>query len=331
MYRIHKTIPYRDFRDQVGDATFHINTAYVGMEWIARGFDKPSDLEFSWQRPRDPKQEVDQARGMIHAAMLTRITDALDAYLAGIADEEWLDISDHQRNVLRKSITKPGTVAYSVVDRIQELQIDFGIDGKLCLGLVAALVAWRNQAVHASRATSAEVRVDDGHVKFLCNNATILSSLYGGFNPSMMFGHMQKKALPKRKEIVSLAAAAQNLVREIDWKIIRRTIPHTQALEARAKTLIITGIEKESDKAFNVLWSKNSAARKRKMLDILKQNGFSDSQEAGKLYTSRRLQILRKAGLEVPEIEIFSLPQDFLEHVASLSREHALADLRERD
>lgn len=321
MFAIAKTRPYRAFRNDVGSATVNINTAYIGMELIARGGGKPDDLKIAWTRPKNPQQEVDQARSMIHAAMLARVMDSVDAYLFGLANEEWLSIAPAQRNILRKAVTKPGGIAYSIVDRIAELNVDLSFDGHLCLALTACLVAWRNQAIHISRLDSGEIRLDDNHQGVLKKNKTILATLYGGFDPEEMLRHMRERGLPRRKEIVSLVAATQNLVREIDWRIIQRTVPDQQALKRRALVAIRDSLQNESAKAFNVLWSKSSKARLRKMVDILRQHGFSAIAGTSMPYMNRRLEILRNAGIEVSPVEVNLLPQDFLEEVAALSHE----------
>jgi hypothetical protein len=44
MYFITRTGPFRAFQRRVGNTTFHINSAYVGLEWIARGKGKPDGL-----------------------------------------------------------------------------------------------------------------------------------------------------------------------------------------------------------------------------------------------------------------------------------------------
>ncbi|MBU8874291.1 hypothetical protein KQ910_10985 [Reyranella sp. MMS21-HV4-11] len=328
MYTIDKTRPYRDFRDQVGNTTSYINAAYVGMEWIALGSGKPPGLKIAWSVPKNPRQEIDQARGVIHSAMLTRVTDALDTYLVALASETWLTMPDSTRDVLRKSVTKPGGVAYSIVERILELGIKLNEDGQLSLALAATLVAWRNQVVHSGRVTNDELRLDRNFVESLSENASLLSSLYGGLDPLLLINHLRRKDFPKRKEIVSLVAATQNLVREIDWRLIRRTIPTQIALEIRAKQAIGSTLSEESDKALVILWNRNSEARLRKLHDILRRNGFSTSSSAHKLYTPKREQALQSVGIETEEPPVHSLSLDFLTKLASLSYDDAQAELQ---
>jgi hypothetical protein len=108
MLTIKRTLVFRNFQRRLGNCTFHINSTYVGLEWIARGHGKPKDFEINWDAPKKSRESVDQARQLIHSAMLGHVYDALDSYLRLVADIPWARLSNGQRNVLRKSVTRSG-------------------------------------------------------------------------------------------------------------------------------------------------------------------------------------------------------------------------------
>jgi hypothetical protein len=199
MLTITRTLVFRDFQRRLGNCTFHINSAYIGLEWIARGRGKPEDFEINWDAPKKPRESVDQARQLIHSAMLGHVYDALDSYLRLIADIPWSYLSIDQRNVLRKSITRPGGSAYSIADRFTEMHFHLDIDVKgedynnaeIDLELLKVLVAWRNQNVHDGLNTSGELRLPDGCEEKLLNAKDKLAARYGDLDPIILLAHMR--------------------------------------------------------------------------------------------------------------------------------------------
>jgi hypothetical protein len=184
MYFIARTGPFRAFQRRVGNATFHINSAYIGLEWIARGKGKPDGLDINWTAPEYPRQAVDQARSLLHSAMLSRVFDELDSYLRALADEPWLVLTPDQRDILRRAFAKPGGGAYTLTERFLELRLDLDANAAVDLAMVATLVTWRNQTIHVRPADlSGRLRLDRLVEEQLTKEKVMLGKRYGGLDP----------------------------------------------------------------------------------------------------------------------------------------------------
>jgi hypothetical protein len=228
MYRLRRTEPFRAFQKSVGNATFHLNSSYVGLEWIARGYGKPEDLEIAWTPPKEPKHSVNQSRSFLHAAALSHVADALDTYLRDIADEKYLALTEGQGEVLRKSKTGKGGHEYSVPERFSILGLELSAESNADLAMVAALAAWRNRSTHSrrDRRLSLEKDFEEG----LRAAKTLLATRYGDLDSAAMLQHMHAREAPKRKEIVALVSVAQNFVRVVDEALLRAALPDEAAI-----------------------------------------------------------------------------------------------------
>ena len=91
--------------------------------------------------------------------------------------------------------------------------------------LVAILVFWRNQLVHEERSANAlRARVDTDLKGKLRAAGPELRGRYGDFEVEMLLEHFERNKAPSRKDMVALASAAQNYVREVDNALLRGTI-----------------------------------------------------------------------------------------------------------
>ncbi|MBR0818735.1 hypothetical protein [Bradyrhizobium liaoningense] len=275
MFTLSRTPTFRDFQRRLGNCTFHINAAYVGLEWIARGQGKPDDLRINWDVPKKPREAVDQARQLIHSAMLGHVHDALDSYLRQVADVPWTHLSSNQRDILRKSITRPGKGAYSIADRFTELKLELTDKAQLVdFELMRVLVAWRNQHVHEGLNEAGEFRLPDGAENVLIAEKEMLAKRYGGFDPGILFGHFVQRAAPKRKEIIALVSASQNYVRAADGVLLQRSITRKEDLESIARTTIKEALCRSTYAEIKKLWGKDTTARMRRLKAILEAGGF---------------------------------------------------------
>jgi hypothetical protein len=310
MLTIIRTSVFRDFQRRLGNCTFHINSAYVGLEWIARGQGKPEDFEINWDAPKRPRESVDQARQLIHSAMLGHVHDALDSYLRLVADISWSCLSENQRDVLRKSITRPGNVAYSIADRFG--QMHFSTEGnksdeEIDQELLKVLVAWRNQTVHDGLANSGEPRLPEGCEEKLLKASENVAARYGGLDPAVLFAHMRGRAAPKRKEIIALVSACQNFVRAVDSALIRRSIVRSEDIQSIAFETIRGSLCKRTTSDLKRLWGKGEEARRRRIKAVLESGGFAAPED----------------GTKIPAPTIF-LPDNFVQDFARNPIQQAL-------
>ena len=298
MLSIIRSRPFRNFQRQIGNSTFYINTAYIGLEWVARGKGKPEGIEINWSPPNSPRQIVDQARSLLHSAMLGHASDALDTYLRSVGDDPWLKRSDHQRAILRKAVTKSNSHAYSVAERFSELGVTLDAEAKLDLAMVAALVAWRNQIIHVTLdGAGSKLRIDGDTEGCLKSGKLKLGRQYGNLDSEVMLRHMRERRAPKRKEIIALVSAAQNLTHTVDRMLLRSVLPGSDAVEEIAMAVIREALCKDKEIELRKLWGKNRQARGRRLRAVLEQGGFTTSSDS-----------------EAP-----SLPSNFLEKLADMS------------
>src|SRR6185312_16525748 len=64
---IRRTRAFRSFQRAVGDSTLLINSAYIGLELIARGGEKPPGLDINWSAPKNPRDVASKSRSLLHA------------------------------------------------------------------------------------------------------------------------------------------------------------------------------------------------------------------------------------------------------------------------
>lgn len=215
--------------------------------------------------------------------MLGHVYDALDSYLRLIADIPWARLSSAQRDVLRKSVTRPGGSAYSIADRFAEVRSasdhgDKSEDDKnaeVDLELLKVLVAWRNLTVHDGLNASGELRLPDGCAETLLNAQDSLAARYGDLDPTVLLAHLRQRAAPKRKEIVALVSACQNFVRAVDSALLRRSIFRNEDLQNIAFEKIREALCDKTTSDLKRLWGKGEAARIRRLKAILESGGFA--------------------------------------------------------
>jgi hypothetical protein len=271
------TPAFRRFLKRIGDLTFHINTAYVGLEWVARGNGLPDGLEINWNMPKGPRAAVDQSRQLLHTAMLAYAHDCLDAYLRALSQLDWLKLSDQQRDILRKAVTREGGSAYAIWERFCALDVELNSNCVVDLDMVRLLVAWRNLKVHEGFEDSSEARLGYEFESRLNAAEESLGNRYGGLRPADMIKQFKASGAPRRKEIVGLVSAAVNAIRFFDGAIVSRAVTGGRDLEEIAIAQISMALGPEPAKAgreIRRLWGKNEDARLRRFRAILEESGY---------------------------------------------------------
>jgi hypothetical protein len=213
---------------------------------------------------------------MLHAAMLGYVSDSLDSYLRLLAGVKWLPLSEQQRDILRKSVTRPNGSAYAIWERFANLGLDLTEDGKVDLNLARVLVAWRNMKMHEGLEDS-DNRLDSDVETTLIAAGENLSSRYGGLKPSDMFSQMHGNYAPRRKEIVGLVSACVNLTRLVDKTIVANAIKCESDLELIAFAEIsaaLGGKDGNVEGGLKKLWGKDEHARQRRIAFILEDAQF---------------------------------------------------------
>ena len=211
MIVIAATRPFARFLKRIGNSTFHINSAYIGLEWIARGKGKPEDLEINWPVPKDLVSAVAQSRQLLHTALLGYVFDSVDSYLRLIAGVSWLKLTDDERGILRKAVTRPGKGDYALWERLEvvlpssenpppEVRHEEIENAAVDLALVRVLSAWRNKKVHDGLLVDGEFRLDSVVQQQLIDASSNLSLRYGGLSAAEMLQKMEGHSSPRRKK-----------------------------------------------------------------------------------------------------------------------------------
>lgn len=291
MYGLSRTPSFTQFQKRVGNSTYCANTAYVGLELVARGADKPADLRVQWQKPQQPQQIANQTRSLIQSAILTFTFDALDEYLRSLATEDWLLLSDHQRKVLAKSITKKRGKAYSVLERVTHTGLDCSLTPNAAhYAMVGALAAWRNQLIHGGRVESSIAADDEDDSDFrsrltkkqqsdLLSFHDCLSEQYKTFDVGVMLGHLVAGKAPTRKDLVALVSSAQNLARAIDKQLLQSSMSTVEQVESFVKLRLRQALLSTDGDLLKKIWGKTTGVRLRKIRSVLEEAGFTSSSE----------------------------------------------------
>ena len=301
MLTLSRTRPFTKYLKRVGNSTFHINSSYIGLEWIARGKGKPDDMEISWSEPKNPKSSVDQSRMLLHAAVLGYVFDCTDSYLRLLANIGWLRLSDVQRNILRKSATRPGGKEYAIWERFELLGITLEREReeerKVDLAMVRVLAVWRNKVSHQGLEEEGEIRLDDAIKAQLLAAETYLAGRYGGLSAHAMFEQMSGDTSPRRKEITGLVSASVNLTRLVDEKLVANAIRSERDLESVAIAEIseaLSRTDRNLESVVRKLWGTNERARARRFTAILQEAGFKKGDASVGLPDDFALELAQK-------------------------------------
>ena len=219
---------------------------------------------------------------LLHAAMLGYVCDCTDSYLRLLANIGWLRLSDIQRNILRKSVTRSGGKEYAIWERFDSLEITLEKEReeeerKADLAMVRVLAAWRNKVSHQGLEEEGENRLDDTVKAQLLAAETNLAGRYGGLSIHEMFEQMSGDTSPRRKEITGLVSASVNLTRCVDEKLVANAIKSERDLESVAIAEISEALSKTDgslERVVRKLWGMNEGARARRFTAILQETGF---------------------------------------------------------
>lgn len=300
------TPPFRKLLKRIGNATFHINASYIGLEWIARGKGIPAGLDIHWPAPKDPRAAVDQSRQMLHTATLGYTVDCLDSYLRLVSRISWLKLSKSQRDILNKAVTRKNDVAYAVWERFSEVAVKPSDNSAVDLNMVRLLTAWRNQKSHEGLEESGDNRLEAEVESALISAESNLARRYGGLVPGDMIEQFKTQRAPRRKEIVGLVSASVNLARFIDQGLLATSIKDEGDLErvAMAELAAAFGKQDKAESEIRKLWGKTEAARTRRFKAMMEECGFTISDD------SRQVR----------------LPDDFKDRVSRLSISEAISN-----
>lgn len=273
MLGISRTRPFRQFQSATGNATFHINTVVVGLELVARGGQKPADLNINWDAPEHPRHSVDQAKQFVLLAVMVHVVDAIDVLLRDYADLEWLALEESTRDCLRRSVTKPGKGEYSIQERADILLDQLNVDERDARAFLALTVAWRNSLVHDGRTKRTLPKAPEEQ---LASRAEWFRERYAAIDVAKMLASYRAGRHPTLKEVTTMVAVCQGLARVIDANVIRRVAATADQLCAIVRMELKKSFSSQPARWKNV-WGRDTEAQKRTILNYLEERSITQS------------------------------------------------------
>lgn len=228
-----RSAPFRRLQGKIGSATYRLNTIFVGLEHISAGKGKlPGGIAVTWKAPESnevAKQVADQARQFACLGAIALAFDVVDQYLGDISSEPWIVLSDSVKQIATKAVTRPSSQggAYGLHERALLIANEFEIHEPLHIALLELLAKWRNSTLHGS---IRDAKLSDDSQKSLQDEVAIFKT-YSHLDIKLALKNFESKKTPVPKEITSLIASAQNLLRKLDEAAIKSAFPSTNSVE----------------------------------------------------------------------------------------------------
>ncbi len=184
--------------DDIGKASFYLNTIVVGLDAVEHGHKKPAALDIKWE-PADPKSAARMARHFAVEAFMVRASEALSAFIKAYA-------------VLPRfaSITAGWNKDTGLAEKVDNLGSDLlGSDNYLIAGAIV-LVLWRNRIVH-----NGNFSLPPKHIRTLNLEAQKIHDAYRNLDVSMLLDHA-RDGRPTLKDVSCLIAMTINLAKSMD-------------------------------------------------------------------------------------------------------------------
>ncbi|MCA3260993.1 MAG: hypothetical protein ING44_03550 [Telmatospirillum sp.] len=196
------SVALKTLLNDIGNASFNLNTIVVGLDAVEHGHRKPNGLNVSWD-PKEPVGAARTARKFAVESSIVTAAEVLKAYVSAIAvfprfeaiRSEWR----HDTGSAKK--------LYDIGSNV------LGKDEYLVAGGML-LISWRNRIIH------------NGDFKFnktpekglLMQREAEIAASYGGLSVDRMICHVLEDR-PTLKDVSSLIAMSINLARRLDEKI----------------------------------------------------------------------------------------------------------------
>jgi hypothetical protein len=294
MIGISRTQPFRDFQRLAGISTFHVNTIAIGLELIARGGQKPEELKIAWSMPNNPRESIEQTKHFALLALMTHVVDGVDRLQRDYSEVWWFELPNSLRDILRKSVTKPGNIQWSIAERVEQLMLHLGEDTDESLCFLELMVSWRNAIVHTR---NARFEVSGRTSSVLTQKQEPIAAKYANIDTLQALEHFRTRKFPTLKEATTMIAVIQNLTRRIDEALIHTYSGRDAQIERIARREIASALKMQHG-GWKRVWGRDVAARRRSLSNYLNAAGIVGG---------------------TPDIKSAVLQLDFLNQLASMS------------
>ena len=261
----------RSFKRAAGHDNHFLITVHVGLAAVQAGTAKlPTGMRVGWD-PRDCETSAERSRGFANKAALAWMIDTLEAYLDFLRVEPDL-ASQEIREGLRGAIGRQEGIA----GKIKSAAKDTGQRGTPEAVLAEIGVTWRNRLVH-QKATG---KIKPELVGAARRNADHYLDVYQG----MRIGELMERAdahpaiPPTLKEVTAIIRAIQKLVGKMDEQMLGGVVLPRYLTQVLSRHLA-GGTDpdgRSANERAGKIWGKSESRVRSKILEIARNNGFSD-------------------------------------------------------
>lgn len=187
--------------DDIGKASFYLNTIVVGLDAVEHGHKKPASLDIMWE-PADPKSAARMARHFAVEAFMVRASEALSAFIKAYAALPRFT-----------SIKAKWTKDTGLAEKVDDLGSALIGGSDYLLASAITLVFWRNRIVH-----NGSFSLPQKYAKVLKDQSQEIHDSYRHLDVSMLLDHARDNR-PTLKDASCLIAMTINLARMMDERV----------------------------------------------------------------------------------------------------------------
>jgi hypothetical protein len=191
--------PLAKLLQQLGDVTFCLNTAVVGLDAVENGCPKPDGLDISWN-PTDKKIAARKSRKFILDAVLVRSAEALVEYIDAIS-------MLHRHATIKNRWNADTTRAQKSRNILTEV---LG-DKNYLIESAVLMIHWRNRVIHPN----SNAALKGTEKALLIENEAAIAAKYKNLSVVQLLSHFEQDRITL-KDMSSLISMTINMARAVD-------------------------------------------------------------------------------------------------------------------
>jgi hypothetical protein len=191
--------PLANLLQQLGDVTFCVNTAAVGLDAVEKGHPKPDSLDISWD-PTDVEIAARKTRKFVLDAVLVRSAEAINDYIDAL--------SELPRHIKPKAQWNSKT---SRAEKARDILTNILGEKNYLIESVVLIIHWRNRIIHPS--STAALKTSERAVLF--QNEEQIAVKYKNLSIVHLLAHFERDRATL-KDVSSLISMTINMARCVD-------------------------------------------------------------------------------------------------------------------
>ncbi|MGG7462929.1 hypothetical protein [Plantibacter sp. YIM 135347] len=273
---IKATSARKQFKKNAGQNNHFLITLLIGVDAVRSGHAKRGEeFSTSWA-PHDVARSADRSREYALVTSIAWITDLVDVYRSSTIKLPGL-------------FMQPEIAAINNLDgralKLAALAKHLDLNDIPEHHLTAFAIAWRNRFIHSDSSN----RLNSQLKARLTTFASFYSETHRGLDILESIERFNENLTPRFKEVASMIAAAQSLVRQLDAEAVKRIDLATasESIIAEHLTKITanseTALPKRDSNAVTKIWPGSPSKSSDRITQILIQSGFSrgEAENAG--------------------------------------------------